>query len=47
MKKDYQPPVVDIETFCIRDMLTVSGNDGIGAGDGVVDTLDDEPNMEY
>lgn len=43
MNKEYQAPFIGIDVFAIEDILTVSGNEGIGAGDGVIDTLDDEP----
>lgn len=39
MKKAYEPPFVEIDRFLFEDILTSSG---IGAGDGVIDTLDDD-----
>lgn len=44
MKKQYNSPEIKIEQFLFEDILTSSG---IGAGDGVIDTLDsDEPQIE-
>lgn len=43
MKKPYNTPEIEIEHFLFEDVLT---NSGIGAGDGVIDTLDsDEPGV--
>ena len=39
MKKVYETPFVEMENFLLEDVLT---NSGIGAGDGVIDTLDDD-----
>lgn len=39
MKKPYNTPEVEIERFLFEDVLTSSG---IGAGDGAIDTLDDD-----
>lgn len=39
MKRTYEPPFVEIDWFSFEDILT---NSGIGAGDGVPDTLDDD-----
>ncbi len=38
MKKEYAPPLAEIDQFTFEDLLTASG---IGEGDGVIDTLDD------
>lgn len=43
MKKVYETPFVEMEQFLLEDVLT---NSGIGAGDGVIDTLDDDPTDE-
>lgn len=40
MKKMYEQPVFYVDLFELEDVLT---NSGIGAGDGVIDTLDDDP----
>lgn len=44
MKKEYNAPEIEIDSFFFEDVLT---NSGIGAGDGAIDTLDsDEPIIE-
>lgn len=43
MKRTYETPLLYIDRFEFEDLLTSSG---IGAGDGVPDTLDDDPTDE-
>lgn len=43
MKNVYEHPIMNVDLFEWDDVLT---NSGIGAGDGVLDTLNDEPTDE-
>ena len=37
MKKIYESPDMEIERFLLADIITVSGEEGIGSGDGEID----------